>query len=89
MQFDAENKGMILFACYCAIGLPVAWLHMRQQKMLESVRQTKSGQVQGLVVFTLAVMWPLLLLSMTLTYFQQKKLAKKATATEGVSSTES
>jgi hypothetical protein len=89
MQFDAETIGKTLFAFYCVIGLPVVWLHMRQQKMLESVRQTKSGQAQGLVVFTLAVMWPLLLLSMTLTYFQQKKRAEKATAKKGISSTES
>jgi heme/copper-type cytochrome/quinol oxidase subunit 2 len=89
MQFDAETKGKILFACYCAIGLLVAWLHMRQQKMLESVRQIKSGQAQGLVVYTLAVVWPLLLLSMTLTYFQQKKRAENTTAKKGVSSTES
>jgi hypothetical protein len=46
---------------------------MRQQKMLESVGQIQSRHGQGLVVYTLALMWPLLLLSMGLTYFLQRK----------------
>src|SRR4051812_39021579 len=72
MHMDADTKAKMVLAIYCVVGLPIVWLHMRQQKMLESTRQIKHVQVQGLVIYTLAVMWPLLLLSMTLTYFQRK-----------------
>jgi hypothetical protein len=74
---DPETTGKIVLLIYCVAGLPIVWLHMRQQKMLESVKGVKQRPAQGLVIYTLAVMWPLLLLAMTLTYFQQKKRPSK------------
>lgn len=70
---DTDTTVKVVMAVYCALGLPVAWLHLRQQKMTESVNQIQLAQGQALVVFTLAVMWPLLLLSMLLNYSQRRK----------------
>ena len=44
MLNDPEVSGKILFAIYLAAGIPVAWLHIRQQRMLESVRQVRQPQ---------------------------------------------
>ena len=68
--------GIVLIA-YVAVGIPVAWLHMRQQRMVESVKQIQLAKGRAMVVFTLAVMWPLLLLAMALAHFQQKPWAIK------------
>ena len=72
MLNDPEVSGKILFAIYLAAGIPVAWLHIRQQRMLESVRQVRQPQAQSLLLYTLAVMWPILLFAMALTYLQSK-----------------
>jgi hypothetical protein len=72
MSDDAWAK--VYLAIYAAVGIPVAWLHMRQQGMHESTRQSRQSR---LVIFTLAVMWPLLLLSMLLNHFQAKPTAGK------------
>jgi hypothetical protein len=74
---DSETAGKVGLLIYCLVGLPVVWLHMRQQKMVEPFKGIKQSQSQGLVIYTLAVMWPLLLLAMALTYFQQRKRPPK------------
>lgn len=72
MRMDTDTKAKLVFAVYCVVGLPIVWLHMRQQKMVKPTRQIQLAQVQGLVVYTLAAIWPLLLFSMLLTYLQRK-----------------
>lgn len=72
MGSDHELFEKAVFAIYLAAGIPVAWLHIRQQKMAESVRGIPYQQTQGLVLYTLAVLWPLLLLAMALNYLQRK-----------------
>ncbi len=72
MLDDPEVSGKIFFAIYVAAGVPVAWLHIRQQRMIEPVQQVQHSEVRSLLPFTLAVMWPLLLFSMALTYFLSK-----------------
>ena len=73
MLNDPDTIGRMVFGIYCVIGLPVVLLHMRQQRMLESFDQIRHAQPKNLVICTLAAMWPLLLLAMTLTHLQQKK----------------
>ncbi len=73
MTDNPEVWGKLILAIYCLIGLPVVWRHVRQQKMTQSVGQIQQSACQGLVVYTLAVIWPILLFAMTLTYLQQRK----------------
>lgn len=80
MLDDPGIFGKILFAIYLVAGVPVAWLHIRQQRMLESVRQVRHPQSQSLVIYTLAVMWPILLFAMALTYLRSKPQRKREPA---------
>lgn len=72
MPDDPDAFGTIVFAVYLALGLPVAWLHLRQQRMHESLAQAPNAQSRSLVVYTLAVMWPILLFVMALAWLQRK-----------------
>ena len=72
MENDPEAVEKIILAIYVAVGIPVAWLHMRQQKMTESVRKIPYAQTQSMVIYVLAVLWPLLLFAMALNYLLQK-----------------
>jgi hypothetical protein len=67
LALSEDDLGRLYLAIYCAIGLPIVWLHMRQQNMISSTK--KSGNAAGLVIYTLAVMWPILLFAMVLNYF--------------------
>ncbi|WP_428307459.1 hypothetical protein [Lacipirellula sp.] len=78
MKQDPDQLGKFVFLLYVAAGIPVAWLHMRQQKMMASHKQLKQVQGQGLVTYTLAVMWPLLLLVMALNWKQRKRQPSQA-----------
>jgi L-lactate permease len=66
-QLSDDDWGKVYLVIYCVVGLPIVWLHMRQQRMIESAK--KSGQLH-LVVYTLAVLWPLLLFAMLVNYLQ-------------------
>lgn len=77
MGSDPDLFGKVVFAIYVAAGIPVAWLHIQQQKMTESVRGIPYQQTQGLVLYTLAVLWPLLLLAMALNYLQRKPKSQR------------
>ncbi|HEV2968555.1 MAG TPA: hypothetical protein VGY55_01120 [Pirellulales bacterium] len=69
-----DDWGSVCFLIYCLIGLPVVWLHVRQQRMIESTKQSRQS---GIVVYTLAVMWPLLLFAMLLNYWQSSPRSRK------------
>jgi hypothetical protein len=79
MSIDVDVVEKIVLAVYCVVGLPVVWLHVRQQNMQKSVGQV-DPHGKRLVIFILAVMWPLLLLTMALTYFLEKKHRSKLPA---------
>jgi hypothetical protein len=70
MITDSERTEKLFLLAYCVAGLPVVWLHVKQQKMLDSMRQVHQSSALGLIVYTLAVLWPILLFAMALTYFQ-------------------
>lgn len=72
MQTDPETIDSLWFWLYVAAGVPVAWLYLRQQKMQKPYSTIPLRQAKSIVIFTLATMWPLLLLSMGLSYLQQK-----------------
>ena len=77
MGNDPEIYGKIILALYIAAGIPVAWLHIRHQKMHESFSQIKQPQASSLVIYTLAVLWPLLLFAMALNYLLEKPQAQR------------
>jgi fumarate reductase subunit D len=77
MPLDSEIIGKIVLAVYCLIGLPVVWLHMRQQGMHGSVQQVQDA-TSRLVVYTLAVLWPVLLLSMVLNHLQRRTASRSS-----------
>ena len=58
---------------YFVTGLPVVFLYVRQQKMMQPIRSLGVGNTQRMVVYTLTVVWPCLLLGMVLTYLQRPK----------------
>ena len=78
-----HDNGGLYFMAYVIVGLPVAWLHMRRQRMIEAHKNLQNadpaGQsgLSGIVVFTLAVMWPLLLMAMGLNALQQRGKSKE------------
>jgi hypothetical protein len=65
---NQHDNGGIYLLIWCAIGFPIAWYYMRQQRMVESTK--RSGKAGVGVIFVLSVMWPLLLMSMFLIYLQ-------------------
>lgn len=69
---NQEQTGLVYFLVYWAIGFPIALLHIRQQRMTESVKQCHD-KVQSGIVGILATMWPVLLFSMALLYWQKKR----------------
>ena len=77
-EIEPNLKGMLILFIYCIVGLPVVWLHIRQQKMIESISQIQFIKAQGLVLITLALMWPVLLFALTLHHFQRKKPPQKS-----------
>jgi hypothetical protein len=81
MLNNAHNDNMPLgLIVYVLLGIPMAWLHMRQHKMTESFHRVPHGAPQNLIVFTLAVMWPLLLLPLATAHFRKKREAEASRA---------
>lgn len=66
---DSEAEGKLVFALYALLGVPIAWIFIKQQKMTGSVQQASSG-ASRLVVLVLALMWPVLLFCMALNRYQ-------------------
>ena len=57
---DTETTGAIMMGVYCAIGLPVAFWHMRREQMSES--DIESSTTRYRFIWLLAWMWPILFL---------------------------
>ena len=74
LAMSNDAWGQLWLWGYVIAGIPVALLHMRRQAMGASAIQ--AGQrLNMMVIFTLAVIWPLLLFSMLLNgeFRKQKK----------------
>jgi hypothetical protein len=74
---NPDNTGVLIFFAYCLLGLPVAWMYMKRQKMVEPFRQIEHHEPQNVVIFTLAVLWAILLAWMVLDSRQKRKAARK------------
>ncbi len=68
---SVETLVQVCCGIYIVLGIPVAYYHMRQQNMAASAQKC-GGKGYGMIVFALASMWPLLLLSMGLNRLNRK-----------------
>ena len=79
--FGAEDPTVfhlhLFLIAYFIIGLPIAWIHTRQQKMVEPIKNLHSAKTKQMVFYTLIVVWPLLLLGMVLAYMQHGGSSEK------------
>lgn len=67
---QVETWGWAIFAGYCAVGLPIAWLHVKR----EDIKSEDAGDNRTFnwVILFLAIMWPILLLSMAANWLGKK-----------------
>lgn len=72
MEKASDNIQILTLIGYVIIGLPVVWLHIRQQKMGPSISKL-DGDLHTIVFFSLAVVWPLILLSISLNRMNQRR----------------
>ena len=73
MEKASENIQILALMGYMITGLPVVWLHVRQQKMRASINALDEGEQRFIVFFTLATVWPLILLSMSLNRMNRRR----------------
>jgi hypothetical protein len=59
---NGDTLGWLVFAGYCAVGLPVAWLHLRREKITN--KDAADNRSFTWVIFFLALLWRILLLAM-------------------------
>ncbi len=68
---DADSWAKIACALYTLLGVPIAWIFIKHEKMTTSVHQAPP-RASALVALTLALMWPILLFCMALNRCQEK-----------------
>ena len=57
-----DDMGRLWFELYVAVGVPIAYWHVKRQGMKDSLKQPADGAgTRYIVITTLAMMWPILL----------------------------